>query len=744
MKLRIIYFLLFVICSSSIAEVKIDGKLDEEIWKSAQKFTDFMVVNPYTLSLPEYQTEVFVASDSKGIYFGIINYQPKDSINSDSSARDQSILSDKNQIVIDFATNGITAYSFEIGAGNSMRDGIYSDEKNYSSEWDGNWIAKSIVDETSWVSEVLIPWDIVSMKNNDEQERTLKWYVSRTSVNTNQKFANIAIDDNRQRFLTGFSELKVKDYVSSSLQVFGYGVARYDFVGSKDFYDAGADVFWKSGNGKQLTATLNPNFGQVESDSLVVNFSATETFFDEKRPFFTENQSLFDVKGANGLRMIHTRRIGATPDVGSDTSSAIDAAVKFSDSRDNMTYGVLAAKEAGGSDYKGRDFFAGRYLFKSEKQSIGLTGTYVDREDINREAKAFAFEHEYLHGDNLRVESQVLGTDIQQSVNGENLDKTGVAFWSKIEHEINDNYQQSLQVSSYDEDFEINDFGYLGRNNVRSLNYESVYKNTNFGDDTVIQQKEYYWYLNHTENAKGLSLSNDVSVESTIKFKDSSSFSWNAFIATSGVDDRISRNNGLVNYHEGYGVGFTYRSNNINKFRYHGFINLTDSFHNGNEVHTHFHPSYFFKDNYSVSLSIFYNYSDSWLNWLGDNEFGRYDRKFLDTSLDFNANFSQRQELRFRLQWLAMDAHAGGFYQLDSSGDLITTNSELSDFHLSNTALQLRYRYEIAPLSNLYIVYSRGAGIFEDTHMNISNLFTPGFNEVDSDMFLIKVRYKFF
>lgn len=122
----------------------------------------------------------------------------------------------------------------------------------------------------------------------------------------------------------------------------------------------------------------------------------------------------------------------------------------------------LQLKKPVGTTHEGRDFFAGRYLFKSEKQSIGLTGTYVDREDINREAKAFAFEHEYLHGDNLRVESQVLGTDIQQSFNGDNLDKTGVAFWSKIEHEINDNYQQSLQVSSYDEDFEINDFGYLG------------------------------------------------------------------------------------------------------------------------------------------------------------------------------------------------------------------------------------------------------------------------------------------
>ena len=122
----------------------------------------------------------------------------------------------------------------------------------------------------------------------------------------------------------------------------------------------------------------------------------------------------------------------------------------------------------------------------------------------------------------------------------------------------------------------------------------------------------------------------------------------------------------------------------------------------------------------------------------------RYDRKQLDSSLDFNANFSQKQELRFRFQWLAIDAHARNQYQLDDLGNLNRTDENLEDFSLSNTALQIRYRYQIGPLSNIFVVYSRGASVFNENHEGIGSLFDPGFSNVNSDVFLIKVRYKFF
>src|SRR5258705_11488553 len=72
----------------------------------------------------------------------------------------------------------------------------------------------------------------------------------------------------------------------------------------------GADV--KMGLGPNLTVDgrVNPDFGQVEADPAVVNLSAFEVFFDEKRPFFTEGSQL--LKG-NGPNFFYSRRIGAAP-----------------------------------------------------------------------------------------------------------------------------------------------------------------------------------------------------------------------------------------------------------------------------------------------------------------------------------------------------------------------------------------------------------------------------------------------
>ena len=90
-----------------------------------------------------------------------------------------------------------------------------------------------------------------------------------------------------------------------------------DLLNSQQETRIGADQFWSPNSQHQLSLAVQPDFGQVESDDLVVNFNAIETFFSEKRPFFTENQALFNVPVGNGALLINTRRIGAAPDAGS-------------------------------------------------------------------------------------------------------------------------------------------------------------------------------------------------------------------------------------------------------------------------------------------------------------------------------------------------------------------------------------------------------------------------------------------
>jgi hypothetical protein len=105
----------------------------------------------------------------------------------------------------------------------------------------------------------------------------------------------------------------------------------------------------------QLTATINPDFGQVESDNLVVNFSANETFFSDKRPFFTENQGIFEFGTPSDFsQLLYTRRVGGTADDGSGAGD-ITAAVKLNGNLGAYKYGVFVADEA---DDAGRTFSA--------------------------------------------------------------------------------------------------------------------------------------------------------------------------------------------------------------------------------------------------------------------------------------------------------------------------------------------------------------------------------------------------
>ena len=723
------------------AAISLDGKLDEPIWSSAQHFTNMVVVEPYTLATPKYQTEINVTANKQGIYFGIINWQDQQSRNNDTSARDQRIGSDKIQIIIDFDGNGITAYSFEIGSGGSIRDGIFSNENSFSNEWDGNWQAQTSATNDGWQVEVLIPWDVVSMKKSKSTDRQVKWYFARTVADNNQVYANVASNTDRQRFISDFSQLTIKDFAASSLQLYTATTARRDFHNGSSSGDIGIDVFWKSGAGKQLTATVNPDFGQIESDRLVVNFSATETFFNERRPFFTENQSLFDISGANGLRVLHTRRIGARPDKGTAAISDIDVALKYTDTHDLYTYGILAAFEAGGNGFAGRNFFAGRYLHRTATQTLGLTATFVDRVDIDRTALSYVLDHEYLWGEKFKLKSQFIGVDNKQT---DTTDENGWGAWSQFQHQISNNQNYSIELSHYGRDFEINDFGFLPRNNLNTALYQHSIRQTDFSPDSALQQRQYDFGITFRSNDTGDTLGSTYQFNDEWQFKNSSTFSWHLNWFGSGVDDLISRNNGLVTTESGHNIGISYRSSNAEKLRYHGFFNLIDSFAEGKSIATHLHPSYFFQDNYSASLSIFYTDSNDWLNWIEDDLFGRYERKLLNTTLDINANFSQKQELRFRFQWLAIDANANKQYQLNSSGQLINTGNTINDFGVSNTALQIRYRYEFAPLSNLFVVYTRGGSFFEENNAGLFNLFSPGFSNVRSDNFLIKLRYKFF
>ena len=207
----------------------------------------------------------------------------------------------------------------------SIVDATITNENQVNGDWDGDWRHATSEDGETWSAEILLPWHIAPMREARGEVRTLGMSLDRVIGVTGERMSWPAIGYNEQRFLSVLEPVQVPRFSTSLLAVTPYVVGLSDLVAGSAHFDTGADVFWKPNGQFQLSATLNPDFGQVESDNLVVNFGAIETFFSDRRPFFTENQGFFDVPFGgmgNANRLLYTRRVGGAAGEGGEDAKA--------------------------------------------------------------------------------------------------------------------------------------------------------------------------------------------------------------------------------------------------------------------------------------------------------------------------------------------------------------------------------------------------------------------------------------
>src|SRR4051812_49128547 len=224
------------------------------------------------------------------------------------------------------------------------------------------------------------------------EKRTVSLYLDRVIGSTGERSGWPWASFERPRFLSDLAPVEVKNFNQSLLAITPYVSGLYDNVGKGSDGDAGADVFWKPNGQVQLSATVNPDFGQVESDDLVVNFSATETFISDKRPFFTENQGIFEFTTPSDFsQLLYTRRVGGPADDGNGPGD-ITAALKLNGSLGATKYGLFGADEA---DSVGRTFAAARLVRDFSKQNLGLMATWVDRPYLDRRAAVVGIDHNW-------------------------------------------------------------------------------------------------------------------------------------------------------------------------------------------------------------------------------------------------------------------------------------------------------------------------------------------------------------
>jgi len=302
----------------------IDGALTDAAWKRAaasrittQRFPD--AGKPAT-----YETVIRVLHDDKALYIAAhLRDRAPRKIAARVARRDREVESDWFRIEIDSRRDGRGGHFFAVNPAGVKLDGRLYDENKRNSDWDGVWEAATRVTAGGWNVEIAIPLRLLRFQPSEAVS---------FGVNFTRRISRLAEEDEWQPIppesnqrVSRFGLLQGLDLKRQPLsyELTPFVSGRLDIRSGRleddpaRVLNAGLDGKLGLGGNVMLTFTANPDFGQVESDQLVLNLSTIETYLSEKRSFFLEDRSLFEVPafGDGGPRgeLLYTRRIGRAP-----------------------------------------------------------------------------------------------------------------------------------------------------------------------------------------------------------------------------------------------------------------------------------------------------------------------------------------------------------------------------------------------------------------------------------------------
>lgn len=315
------------------APLLIDGILSEKVYNNPA-VTKFTQKDPDEGKPVSQRSEVWVSHDDHNIYFsGRFHDTNPDSIDITLMRRDNVIESDWFFVYLDTYNDDRTGYYFAVNAGGSVADGTLFNDGWDDNSWDGVWESKTTVDENGWYVEIRVPFSQLRFKESEK----MVWGVNfnRDIKRRHEMSFYVMVPKNESGFVSKFADLEGLDGIQPKqrFEILPYFVQRAQYLVHDDndpYYKSnqykttfGADLKFSLGSNLNVDATFNPDFGQVEVDPAVVNLSAFETFYEEKRPFFIEGNTIFifGYGGANNNwgfnfstpELFYSRRIGRPP-----------------------------------------------------------------------------------------------------------------------------------------------------------------------------------------------------------------------------------------------------------------------------------------------------------------------------------------------------------------------------------------------------------------------------------------------
>lgn len=297
---------------------QIDGILDDAEWRRAPAISAFTQKMPFGGQAPTEKTTLRLLYDDDAVYVAFDCEQVASPVVALLARRDRPMETDSVTIAFDSRAEGRSAFEFSVSAAGVLIDGIRFDDGKISREWDDIWEAKSEVRDHGWSAEFRIPLRVLRF----EPEPEGVWHFqARRYISAKQEldeWAYVPLDVGGE--VSHYGQLEglrgLESHHSLELLPFVLGRARYQAEdpaivrrGWTLRPSAGLDFKWHPANNLTVNGTVNPDFGQVEADQLILNLTTIEPLFPEKRPFFLSGMDDF----ATLTPIFYSRRIGRTP-----------------------------------------------------------------------------------------------------------------------------------------------------------------------------------------------------------------------------------------------------------------------------------------------------------------------------------------------------------------------------------------------------------------------------------------------
>ncbi len=298
----------------------IDGVIDP-VWSSADSVSDFFQLSPFYARSPRYRTVASILTTDDALFCLIVCYQPRSEVQANAGLQDN-LTGDIVSIMLDTFNDNRTAYKFAVGASGVRSDcRLLDDARNRDYSWDGVWFAKSRVYDWGYVVEMEIPYRSIQY-----DQALADWGIDFDRWITTEKedlYWN-TYQENEGLRVSRFGRLQFGAFRPGvkglNLEVYPVGITKATYLHDGNYKfgpDAGVDLFYNPSQAITFQLTANPDFAQIEADPFSFNITRYETYFDERRPFFTQGNEIFMPSGREQgsgfyqpLELFYSRRVG--------------------------------------------------------------------------------------------------------------------------------------------------------------------------------------------------------------------------------------------------------------------------------------------------------------------------------------------------------------------------------------------------------------------------------------------------